>query len=224
MFFCGGKTDILKKIIDDYCLKLKLTVDCHFFNDNVRQLVNPDRDRSTQNKDYQFPYEKLEVKRYLIKHLFANIVYHLNVLRIFCGIQQFEQKVPEYLIWDLRICEYAFNYFFPIFQKDYFGKSHRIDSSEFLGYCLDGIWHDINDPKYETFGFQVECWSKCKTCKAKRQVVRETYHQNINSIMILAVTNQRKSTDVQTMLNKRLDKKSLKLRKCESCTEKITLI
>ena len=44
---------------------------------------------------------------------------------------------------DLRMIEFGFNYFPPIFQHTKFGKSHRIDSAEFLNYFLNQICSDM---------------------------------------------------------------------------------
>ena len=135
-FLCKGTTLILQRMIQEY--KTDVT---QFFSKDVVKVLCLKRDcedlikhksQTCQRRIDQNEEERKSVISYLLLHLFVNIVFHINKMRKFCGLSQ--SKYESFLKdkHDLRIIEYDFNYFFPIFQKPKFGGSHRIDASEFM--------------------------------------------------------------------------------------------
>ena len=78
---------------------------------------------------------------------------------------------------DLRVIEYVFNYFFPIFQKHKFGESHRLDSSEFLTEMLSLICGCMNEKHNINFGYDIVYHDICQNCKNNKTKT----NQNSNS-------------------------------------------
>ena len=228
-FFCNGNKHQIYQIISRYKRDQKL----HLFNDIVKNnhLSKPKYQgqklvASKTLKELTIPTENDNTNMclYLLIHLFVNVIHQISRMRSYCGIGQEFNSYHDQDIFDLRIIEYGFNYFFPIFQQSKFGNSHRIDTSEFLNIILVRICSDMDENSYPVFGYGIEYIIQCNTCHFEKTNKDDTGSDSYNQVLNVPLPYT--SSDVKSFQLKKLFKDMFKANTiedyiCERCNKKV---
>ena len=143
-------------------------------------------------------------------------------MRSICGLEQQLNPNFDNDIVDLRIVEYGFNYFFPLFQQSKFGISHRIDPHEFLNFFLGRICGDIGEHSYPVFGYGIEYIRQCNTCKFEKKenddTAGDSYNQILNVPLPYASENI-KSFQLKKLFKDMFKENTIEDYTCQSCKQ-----
>ena len=226
-FLCDGNgtlvCDILRRYKENQKLHLFNEVVRHFFSSKILYGNINQQNNITSRYSNQDEEDRKSMSLYLLLHLFVNIVNHLNLLRKICGLDQQRNQSMLQAEKDLRMIEFGFNYFFPIFQHTKFGKSHRIDSSEFLNYFLNQICSDMDKQYYINFGYDIEYINTCENCHTRTvrsgNSQKSTFH-NILNLPLLPFSDERQEVTVNEMIKDLFKENIITDYSCEKCAKK----
>ena len=225
-FLCNGNNYMVSHIINSF----KENEKQHLFNDIVRFVCSKKQmNYNMYQQEYSGKVIAAEERNSRINELVSSgtfvcehsISAEPNATILWIGSEKNHTLLQAKQ--ELRIIKYAFNYFFPIYQKSRFGESHQIDSSEFLNFFLYQISSDLGDKSYMNFGFNIQYRNTCNQCKSTKF---SSYNQNSSShSKILDVplpfeTQDKPEINLKKVINDMFRETQVKDYHCEKCNRK----